>query len=274
MGRISIVDLEVFAKHGVLPEENTLGQKFLVSMEIEAKINQNLIDASAFDKIESTIDYSKVCQDIKSFMENHTFKLIETATIGLAQMVMKEYNQVKSVKVKVKKPWAPIGLPLDTVSFEYEMAWHKVYLGIGSNLGDRESNINTAINIINNDEYTRVQKVSSVIETAPVGNVEQGDFLNAAMEVETLRTPEEFLEIIEEIEKILQRERIVHWGPRTIDVDILLYDDLIMNTEKLTIPHICMHERKFVLAPMTEIAPYAMHPVFNKSMLELLRYVE
>ena len=143
------------------------------------------------------------------------------------------------------------------------------YLGLGSNLGNREENLNHAVDMLRNTAGIRVTRVSSYLNTAPVGYTEQPDFLNAAVEVETTLTPHELLEQCHRIEKQLKRERIIHWGPRTIDLDILLFGDLILEDASLTIPHPRMAEREFVLKPLDEIAPDAVHPVSRRSIRAL-----
>jgi 2-amino-4-hydroxy-6-hydroxymethyldihydropteridine diphosphokinase len=117
------------------------------------------------------------------------------------------------------------------------------------------------------DEYDGVSVVSrsSLYETAPVGETDQPPFLNNAVGVETVLSPRELLAVIKEIEKIIGRTPTYRWGPREIDIDILLYDDLVINEPGLTIPHPRMHERAFVLVPLSEIAPIAVHPVLGKS---------
>ena len=104
--------------------------------------------------------------------------------------------------------------------------------------------------------------------------MEQDDFLNGAVMLRTLRTPEELLELIGEIERSQKRERIIHWGPRTVDLDILLYDQEIIHTESLTVPHIEMANRMFVLEPMCEIAPYAKNPLNGCCMLEMKQQLQ
>ena len=116
----------------------------------------------------------------------------------------------------------------------------------------------------------RVAKVSSYLVTEPYGGVEQDDFLNACLSLDTLLSPSELLEKLHEIEQAAHRERLIHWGPRTLDLDILLYDDEILETEDLIIPHVEMHKREFVLKPLSEIAPYKRHPVYQKTVAELL----
>ena len=131
-----------------------------------------------------------------------------------------------------------------------------------------------AVDELGNDAAISVRKVSEYIETEPYGPVEQDSFLNAVMEIETPLEAEELLSIIHDIEQEAGRERLVHWGPRTLDIDILLYDDEIINTESLNIPHVEMHKRDFVLKPLCEIAPYAYHPVLRKTAAMLLNELE
>ena len=119
-----------------------------------------------------------------------------------------------------------------------------------------------------------MEAVSDFLVTAPYGGVEQDDFLNGAMKIRTLLTPHELLERLHEIEQEAKRERVVRWGPRTLDLDILLYDDLILDEEELHIPHIEMYKRDFVLKPLCQIAPYARHPVYNRTAAELLADLE
>ncbi|UBH13055.1 2-amino-4-hydroxy-6-hydroxymethyldihydropteridine diphosphokinase [Macrococcus armenti] len=146
----------------------------------------------------------------------------------------------------------------------------RVYISFGSNIGDREQQINEALNKLQQVCDTELVTVSSLYETAPVGGVIQDDFLNGAAIVETSLTPIDFLNEIQRIELELGRERKVHWGPRTIDLDVLLMDDYIIEHERLNVPHPYMHERSFVLIPLAEIAPEAVHPILNKSIKELV----
>lgn len=261
MDCINIYDLLVFANHGVLREENVLGQKFVIN----AAIYLDTTDAAKNDDVEKTVNYALVCRMITEHFMNNTYKLIETAANETADMLLNAFPIIAELEIEVKKPWAPVHLALDSVSVKIRRKRHKVYIGLGSNMGDREKNIETALKIIDDDELSFVVKSSKLIETKPYGYEQQGNFVNGAAIVGTMRTPEEFLELIGFIEEKLDRVRQIHWGPRTIDVDILLYDDKIINTDKLTIPHYEMHKRDFVLSPLNEIAPQAVHPVFGKT---------
>jgi 2-amino-4-hydroxy-6-hydroxymethyldihydropteridine diphosphokinase len=136
-------------------------------------------------------------------------------------------------------------------------------------MGDKKANCLRAIELL--EEAGRVVSVSSLYHTEPVGYKEQEDFINAVAAVETDRSPAELLAVCRSIESRLGRERVVRWGPRTIDLDILLYGEMAVNQPELVIPHPLMAARKFVLAPLAEIAPAAVHPVLKKNAAQLLR---
>lgn len=144
----------------------------------------------------------------------------------------------------------------------------RVFIGIGSNIGERIENCRTALSEIS--KFGQIVKVSSAYETEPVGKTDQPDFINCAAEVETTLSPLELLARLKSIEDKLGRVREEEGGPRTIDLDILFYDDLVIDTEELQIPHLSTHVRRFVLDPLCEIEPGLIHPGFNTSVSELL----
>ena len=143
----------------------------------------------------------------------------------------------------------------------------KYLLGLGSNLGDRRDNLNKAIDLIK--EISDIEKISSIEETVPWGNKEQGNYLNCVLLINSQLSPFELLRKLQNIEKRLKRERKIHWGPRTIDIDILWAEDLILNKNNLIIPHPFLHKREFVLREINEIAPDFIHPVLKKKFKEI-----
>ena len=269
MDIIHIKDLEVFAKHGVFPEENRLGQKFLLSADLYTDTRR----AGLEDELELSIDYGSVSHRIKELMEKDTCKLLETVTERLAAVLLQEYP-IKKLRLELKKPWAPVGLPLDTVSVEIERGWHRCFIALGSNMGNTKANLDFAVRELSSTPGCRVKGVSSYIVTAPFGGVPQDDFLNGALELDTLLTPDELLVLLHSIEAEAGRERLIHWGPRTLDLDILFYDDLILDSPDLIIPHIGIAKRDFVLRPMNEIAPGFVHPVYHRTVYDLLLALE
>lgn len=142
-----------------------------------------------------------------------------------------------------------------------------VYLSLGSNVGDRAANLNAAIDRI--ASLGKVIAVSSFYETEPVEFTAQPWFLNCAVALDTEKMPRQLLAAIFDIEKEMGRRRVQKKGPRTLDIDILLFGNSTIKTKGLTIPHPAMHERRFVLAPLAEIAPEARHPVFKRTVSEL-----
>jgi 2-amino-4-hydroxy-6-hydroxymethyldihydropteridine diphosphokinase len=143
----------------------------------------------------------------------------------------------------------------------------KVYLSLGSNVGDREAHLRDAQARLG--AVGRVSAVSSFYETEPVEFTEQPWFLNCAVALETAQTPQPLMTSILNLEEAMGRRRVQKKGPRTIDIDILLFGDTILNSPEITVPHPAMHERRFVLEPLAEIAPNVRHPILNKTILEL-----
>jgi 2-amino-4-hydroxy-6-hydroxymethyldihydropteridine diphosphokinase len=145
---------------------------------------------------------------------------------------------------------------------------HLAYLSLGSNIGDREAHLREAIRRL--ESAGKLRFVSSIYETEPVEFTDQAQFLNCAVALETSSTPEQLMVRLLTIEKAMGRQRIQKKGPRTIDLDILLFEEEVVRTPQLTIPHPAMQYRRFVLEPLAEIAPAAVHPVLKKTVKELL----
>ena len=266
MDKIEIKNLEIFANHGVFPEENILGQKFVIS----ATLYTDTRKAGLTDELTASIHYGEVSHMITKFTKEHTYKLLEALAENLCQMLLQELPLLKMITLRVEKPWAPVGLPLETVAVENTRGWHTAYVAFGSNLGDKKKFLDDGIQGLRTTPSCEVEAVSEYLVTEPYGDVEQDEFLNGVLKLRTLLTPEELLDRLHELEAAANRERIIHWGPRTLDLDILFYDNEIIDTPDLHIPHIDMENRDFVLKPMDEIAPYYRHPVLNKTIHQLL----
>ena len=148
------------------------------------------------------------------------------------------------------------------------------YIGFGSNIGDRMAHIQSAIAILSKTEGIALKRVSSIYKTEPVGYEAQAQFLNGVAAIQTSLSPLSLLHTLKDIETAIGRKHRIRWGPREIDLDILIYGDLCVQTEELVIPHPEMHLRGFVLVPLAEIAPDLVHPVFQESIQTLLNRFE
>ena len=266
LDEIRIQNLKIFANHGVYQEEQENGQNFYVN----AVLYTDTRKAGTTDDLENSTNYGEVCHFINHFVKEHTFQLIETVAEQLAREVLAQFPLIKALDLEVRKPQAPIGLPFESVSVKIHRAWHQVYVAFGSNMGDREGHIERGLAMLGTYAGIRVEKSSEIIRTAPYGGVEQEEFLNGVVSLKTYLSPQELLQVLHEIEASENRERTIHWGPRTLDLDILFYDDLVLDEEELCIPHIDLQNRDFVLEPMMELAPYKRHPVSGKSIQEML----
>lgn len=266
MDCIKIIQLEVFAYHGCEEFEKINGQKFY----IDATLYTDIRTSGASDDLNDTMNYAKVCEFITKFMTENRFDLIEAVAEQTSRSLLREFPKLRAIDFSIYKPDAPIGLPFGNVAVSISRKWNKAILSIGSNMGDKEAYLNNAVDSLYDDGNCRVNVVSNYIETEPYGPVEQDNFLNGCLEIETLYSPQELLKKVNQIEAESGRMRDVHWGPRTLDIDIIFYEDEIVDELDLKIPHVEMHKRLFVLEPLKQIAPYWKHPILNRTVSQIL----
>ena len=266
MDEMILSGLKVYAWHGVYEEEREKGQNFIIN----ARIFYDTVSVAETDSVEDTIDYAKVSLYINEYMRVHQFNLIETVANKLARKLLIKFPLIQSIELEVMKPEAPIPVPFSNVSVRVNRGWHKVYIATGSNMGDSEQFIRDAMDNLDSDENCRVLRKAKMYESRPYGGVDQDNYINSAFCMNTLYSPLELLTRLQEEEKNAGRERNLKWGPRTLDLDILYYDDLIMERDHLRIPHVDMANRDFVLLPLSEIAPYKRHPILGLTTLEML----
>lgn len=267
LDEIRIRGLRIFAHHGVFQEETRLGQTFVVN----ATLYTSTREGGLRDSLEDTISYADVCLFLTDFLQKNTWKLLEAAVEHTCRALLQHFPLLRGVELELEKPSAPIPLPFDSVSVRVNRSWHRCFVALGSNMGQRQAYLDGAVEQLRKDPSIRLKKVSAYLVTAPYGGVEQEDFLNGAVELETLYAPQELLDVLHRIELDAKRERLVHWGPRTLDLDILFYEDLVQDDPTLILPHPDMQNRDFVLRPMAELAPNFLHPVFQKTMEQLLK---
>lgn len=267
---IRIDNLEVYAYHGVYPEEKEKGQTFYVN----ASLYLNARPAGQADDLQLSVNYGEVCHYITRWMQENTCNLIEAVTEKLAQALLLKYELIEELELEVRKPQAPIGLPFASVSVRIRRGWHQAYLSLGSNLGDREGYLKQGLDALRACPLIQVQAASKSLVTKPYGGVKQEDFLNMALKVRTLLTPGELLCELHRIEAEAGRTREIHWGPRTLDMDILFYDKLVYEDAALIIPHVDLQNRYFVLKPLCEIAPNLRHPILGKTVTQMLAELE
>lgn len=265
MDQIKIENLEVYAAHGVFSEETRNGQRFL----IDAILYTDLRPAGMADELTLSTHYGEVCQFIDHYLRENTFLLIEAAAEHLAKELLLRFPHIESLVLEIKKPHAPIKLPFSSVSVRVERGWKLVYLSIGSNMGNKQNFLERGIEGVKANPQIRDVKCSKMIATAPYGGVEQDDFLNAAIELKTLLSPYELLSFLHQLEAEAGRERKIHWGPRTLDLDIIFYQDVLLNDPVLTLPHPDMANRQFVLEPLNELCPWYYNPVNGKTVRQM-----
>lgn len=267
MDEIRIENLKIFAHHGVFAEEKKVGQDFFVN----AVLYTDLRPAGLKDDLTLSTHYGEVSLLIQKCLTQQTYDLIETAAEMTAKEILQKFPLVQALDFELRKPHAPIPMEFESVSVKIHRGWHEAYIALGSNMGDSRVYLEEAVKALFADENNMVEKVSDWIVTKPYGGVEQSDFLNGVLKLKTLYTPVELLNKLHKIEQAAGRERKIHWGPRTLDLDIIFYDKLVYEDENLIIPHVDMQNRDFVVNPMVQIAPNFRHPILLKTMTELER---
>lgn len=270
MDHITIEKLKIFAHHGVFEHETVNGQNFYVN----AKLYLDTEYAGISDDLDRSVDYSQVCRLIETVMTRRNYQLIEAAAQAIAAAILQEYALVESVEIELCKPEAPIGMEFGNVSVTIRRAWHTALIALGSNMGDSRRLIGDALETLRASEYIKELRSSSLIVTKPYGYTEQADFLNGAALCRTLLSPQALLRLLQSVEQNAGRVRDIHWGPRTLDLDLIFYDDAVIRTPTLTVPHPDMHNRDFVLRPASELMPEYVHPVLGETVQQLLERLE
>lgn len=235
---------------GCLDFEKVEGQRFIVSLDLFC----DRIKGCYTDELSDTVDYAGVFEIVKQTVSSDHGNLIERLAQKIADNVLSSDKKIAKVKVTVSKPEAPVKGIFETMEVTIERARKEfVILSLGSNLGDREANIHAAEEALQALDGTEGFKFASIYETEPVGLEDQPYFLNTCVGFYTDIGPFDLLDKIHVIENDLLRTREVHWGPRTIDIDIIFYGDKVIMKPELTVPHPRWNVRSFVTVPLREI---------------------
>ena len=266
MDKVILKDFEVLACHGVNLEEKVNKQRFVFTAELDVDFER----AAERDDLNETVSYAAVKKEIKAFCEDNCFDLIETLCARLAERILKKFPLARRVELTVKKPDAPMSGKFEYAGVRAVREWHRVYLALGSSEGDKNGYLDFAINSLNADDNFAGVRESTRITTNPYGGVAKGQFVNSAVECDTLYSPTKLLAVLNGIEQKGGRVRNERWGDRTLDIDILFYDDSIISLPDLCVPHPDMQNRNFVLAPLCELNPNIVHPLLKKRVGELL----
>jgi dihydroneopterin aldolase/2-amino-4-hydroxy-6-hydroxymethyldihydropteridine diphosphokinase len=256
MDRIDINGLRVMTLVGVLPHEREAAQPLQVDLSLEV----DLADAGFSDELADTAHYGLVAERAAAVMRESKDLLLERLAHRIAEEVLL-VDRVEAVELTLTKLRPPIPEDLQSTAVRIRRdrkqlnvpvrQQHTAVVALGSNLGDRVSFLRFGI-----DQLGSVVRQSRVYETEPVGGPDQqGAYLNMVAVVETPLDPFAFIRRCQRIEAMAGRQRVIHWGPRTLDIDLLFYDDANISTEELLVPHPRIAQRRFVLHPLSEVAP-------------------
>ena len=250
---IMIKNLIIFAKHGCNQSEKVNEQPFSFDIKIFFDYEKSCHN----DNIDSTISYSKIANLVDKFCKENSFNLLEKLASETCRMIMDNFSNIKKIKIKLKKIKPSTTLTVDSFGVSFTLQREIVYLALGSSLGDKEKNLNQAIECLKAERGIDVLKISSFIESEPHWGISKNIFLNGAVRVSTYLEPEELLDKIGEIEKRLGRRRDAGLGEdRIIDIDIIFFGEKEFFTDRLVIPHHDWANRDFVKNPLKELDPY------------------
>jgi len=285
MFKINIKDLKLFGYHGVKQEEKTSGQNFLFNISVDIAKDSFEKDGSYQDNILDTVNYSEIITLVKEINSKNRFNLLETFSEVLAEKIISYSPLILKVKVRIEKISPPIKESIGSVGVELELERNPnshdyepkiskksiVFLSLGSNLGDREKNLRDAVKKLRVNQNLDVISISSIYETEPMYVENQEYFYNIVVKaaIKSAYSAFELLGYAKKIEFDLGRKSTyARYGPRTIDIDILIFDELKIDSDLLALPHPKIFERNFVLVPLAEVSPDFM--IKDKNILDYI----
>jgi dihydroneopterin aldolase/2-amino-4-hydroxy-6-hydroxymethyldihydropteridine diphosphokinase len=265
--RIDITGLTVTTVVGALPHEREIAQP----LRIDLALHVDLRDAGHSDELGDTVHYGLVTEQVAEIVRENKDVLLERLADRIAETAV-GFDRVEAVDLTVTKLRPPIGEHVETTAVRISRTpadfdvrprtSHRAIVAVGSNLGDREGHLRFALG-----ELGSIVAQSQVFETDPIGGPEdQSAYLNMVAVLDTPLDPFAFLRRCQRIESAAMRQRTVAWGPRTLDVDVLFFDDVTVTSPELTIPHPLFAQRRFVLAPLAEVAPERCPPGWETSL--------
>lgn len=253
--RIFIEGMIFMTLIGVLEHEKVQPQRVIVDLSLSVMP----IQATRTDRLEQTISYATAYERISQIIQTEHFGLVERLAGCIAEQLLLDHESLMAVTVTIRKPEAPLpgpfasaGITITRVRGDYGLM-SQADLSLGTNLGDRLEILRQAVQFLAGHPEIELVAISSVYETTPVGLIDQPDFLNLVARIRTTLDPFSLLFYCQSLEVRFGRERLVHWGPRTLDIDLLTYGHLMTQSAQLTVPHPRMQEREFVQIPLREL---------------------
>jgi dihydroneopterin aldolase / 2-amino-4-hydroxy-6-hydroxymethyldihydropteridine diphosphokinase len=261
--RILLSGVRARGRHGVLPEERATGQDFVVDLELSLDLGV----AAATDRVAATVHYGELAEQVVAAIEGEPVDLIETLAQRIADVAL-AHDLVDRVVVTVHKPAAPIPVPFGDVAVRIERtratSEEHVVIALGTNLGDRDATLDQAVAALERLPGLRIDAVSSIHQTVAVTvhgpDPAQPRYGNRVVVGRTTMPPQQLLGALLRIERVFGRVRAERWGNRTLDLDLIVQGDRVLDEPGLVLPHPRAHERAFVLRPWLEIDPQAVLP--------------
>lgn len=263
---ISLEGLTFQARHGVFKEEQRDGQKFLVDVTLSVMVD----DAIRDDDHEKTVCYAEVTDCIADIMMTRPYRLIETVADRMARALLSRFKKINEVTLRVSKPDAPMAATFENVAVTVtHHRMRSVGFSLGSNQGARAEILHDAMTRLGLEDGVQVTAISPLYETQPWGKTDQPAFVNLCVVGRTRLMPHALLRLCKETERQLGRMPGGRWGPRPIDIDLLFVEDFHVQDHLLTLPHVHLSKRAFVLVPLADIA--ADVEIFGKTVYQLLQ---
>lgn len=255
---IELCGVTAWGHHGVLEHERSLGQQFTV----DARMHLDTRAAGQGDALGRTVNYAEAAETIVRTISGTRFDLLEALGREIAERLLAEHVLIRRLELTLHKPGAPIPHPFTDVRLRIvrDAAPVEAVIALGANLGDPAGHLAAALAQLRAEPGVEVLGAAPVVRTAPVGGIDQDDFLNTAVRIRTGLGPWTLLDLCQRLERSAGRERLVRWGPRTLDADLIVYGELLLDDAALTLPHPRAHERAFVLQPWLALDPGAVLP--------------